>query len=249
MLARLDEVLHDDWRVAEGAEGLMDPREVHAVGALHPDRPGRDAGQRLVRERQVVRGGVRGGGGHERGIAAIESDGQLRVPGDRHHPPAVQEWHVAWPHPVDRTRRGACQEGVEIEEVDRDAEGLDGLDLATERIIRPAGVERIGRQQESRHRIIVDSSVHQQAPRTRKPRQNRGLGIAVMFDWVSRDTTCRDPQGRGWRARRDSNPRPSGPQPDALSTELRAHAVTGGEGGIRTLGAGYPTRRFSKPLH
>src|SRR5438445_7127538 len=25
-----------------------------------------------------------------------------------------------------------------------------------------------------------------------------------------------------WRARRDSNPRPSGPQPDALSTELRA---------------------------
>ena len=25
--------------------------------------------------------------------------------------------------------------------------------------------------------------------------------------------------------------------------------VTGGEGGIRTLGAGYPTRRFSKPLH
>ena len=27
----------------------------------------------------------------------------------------------------------------------------------------------------------------------------------------------------GWRARRDSNPRPSGPQPDALSTELRAH--------------------------
>ena len=27
-----------------------------------------------------------------------------------------------------------------------------------------------------------------------------------------------------WRARRDSNSRPSGPQPDALSTELRAHA-------------------------
>ena len=25
-----------------------------------------------------------------------------------------------------------------------------------------------------------------------------------------------------WRARRDSNSRPSGPQPDALSTELRA---------------------------
>ena len=28
--------------------------------------------------------------------------------------------------------------------------------------------------------------------------------------------------GESWRARRDSNPRPSGPQPDALSTELRA---------------------------
>jgi hypothetical protein len=52
---------------------------------------------------------------------------------------------------------------------------------------------------------------------------------------------------RWWRARRDSNSRPSGPQPDALSTELRAHA--GGEGGIRTLGAGYPTQRFSKPPH
>ncbi len=55
-----------------------------------------------------------------------------------------------------------------------------------------------------------------------------------------------------WRARRDSNPRPSGPQPDALSAELRAHAIgpgSGGEGGIRTLEAGYPTWRFSKPLH
>ncbi len=31
-----------------------------------------------------------------------------------------------------------------------------------------------------------------------------------------------------WRARRDSNPRPSGPQPDALSTELRAHATLRG---------------------
>ena len=28
---------------------------------------------------------------------------------------------------------------------------------------------------------------------------------------------------KGWRARRDSNPRPLGPQPNALSTELRAH--------------------------
>ena len=31
-----------------------------------------------------------------------------------------------------------------------------------------------------------------------------------------------------WRARRDSNPRPSGPQPDALSAELRAHACPAG---------------------
>jgi hypothetical protein len=75
-----------------------------------------------------------------------------------------------------------------------------------------------------------------------------------------------------WRARRDSNSRPSGPQPDALSTELRAPIGVpvsrhgdlrglsalggahepedcGGEGGIRTLDAGYPTWRFSKPLH
>jgi hypothetical protein len=53
-----------------------------------------------------------------------------------------------------------------------------------------------------------------------------------------RDTT---PVGRWWRARRDSNPRPSGPQPDALSAELRALGSAGGGGGIRTLEAGYPT--------
>src|SRR5664280_1481605 len=52
-----------------------------------------------------------------------------------------------------------------------------------------------------------------------------------------------------WCARRDSNPRPPGPQPGALSTELRARAAvpsrkTGGEGGIRHLEAGYPTWRF-----
>ncbi len=28
-----------------------------------------------------------------------------------------------------------------------------------------------------------------------------------------------------WCARRDSNPRPLGPQPNALSTELRAHVL------------------------
>ena len=61
--------------------------------------------------------------------------------------------------------------------------------------------------------------------------------------------------GESWRARRDSNPRPLGPQPNALSTELRAHAMlrmAGGEGGIRTLGAGYPTNglanRRTRPL-
>src|SRR4051794_25626956 len=75
--------------------------------------------------------------------------------------------------------------------------------------------------------------------------------------WAAADVTTR-PTSRCWRARRDSNPRPSGPQPDALSTELRAQCVPplratratlrraidariGGEGGIRTLDAGYPT--------
>ncbi len=28
-----------------------------------------------------------------------------------------------------------------------------------------------------------------------------------------------------------------------------SYGRTGGEGGIRTLGAGYPTQRFSKPSH
>jgi hypothetical protein len=75
---------------------------------------------------------------------------------------------------------------------------------------------------------------------------------------VSVTTLGRSPRGLSgrflreiWRARRDSNPRPLGPQPNALSTELRAHDAVraGGEGGIRTLDAGYPTWRFSKPLH
>ncbi len=55
-----------------------------------------------------------------------------------------------------------------------------------------------------------------------------------------------------WRARRDSNSRPPAPQAGALSTELRAPRIaeeprerSGGEGGIRTLDAGYPTWRFS----
>ena len=33
-----------------------------------------------------------------------------------------------------------------------------------------------------------------------------------------------------WRARRDSNPRPLGPQPNALSAELRAHTMPTGTG-------------------
>ena len=55
---------------------------------------------------------------------------------------------------------------------------------------------------------------------------------------------------RMWRARRDSNP---------LDLQVRnltlyplsygRAAGSGGEGGIRTLGAGYPTQRFSKPPH
>ena len=35
----------------------------------------------------------------------------------------------------------------------------------------------------------------------------------------------RCPRLWNWRARRDSNSRPLGPQPNALSTELRAHAM------------------------
>ena len=44
----------------------------------------------------------------------------------------------------------------------------------------------------------------------------------------TRCTACAGPSDphRGWRAREDSNLRPSGPQPDALSTELRARAMT-----------------------
>ena len=38
---------------------------------------------------------------------------------------------------------------------------------------------------------------------------------------------------RSWRARRDSNSRPLGPQPNALSTELRAHAVRHGSARTR----------------
>jgi hypothetical protein len=49
------------------------------------------------------------------------------------------------------------------------------------------------------------------------------------------------PVRREWRARRDSNPRPSGPQPDALSTELRAHALPG------TLGGEWRRGRDSNP--
>src|SRR5262245_13483561 len=41
-----------------------------------------------------------------------------------------------------------------------------------------------------------------------------------------RADTHKDRRGAGtWRARRDSNSRPLGPQPNALSTELRAHAT------------------------
>jgi hypothetical protein len=45
------------------------------------------------------------------------------------------------------------------------------------------------------------------------------------------------------------------PEPDARSPRRKAElreAIAprfGGEGGIRTLGAGYPTQRFSKPSH
>ncbi len=50
-------------------------------------------------------------------------------------------------------------------------------------------------------------------------------GFAVSGGSGDECTTFRErpPSGR-WRARRDSNPRPSAPEADALSTELRALA-------------------------
>ena len=68
---------------------------------------------------------------------------------------------------------------------------------------------------------------------------------------TGRRRSTRPPRRRRWRARRDSNSRPLGPQPNALSTELRAPDSAGRwrRGRDRTLEAGYPTWRFSKPLH
>ena len=61
--------------------------------------------------------------------------------------------------------------------------------------------------------------------------------------------------GENWRARRDSNSRPLGPQPNALSTELRAHAMlrmAGGEGGFEPPMQVNPTNglanRRTRPL-
>src|SRR6266576_3341140 len=57
----------------------------------------------------------------------------------------------------------------------------------------------------------------------------------------------------GWRARRDSNPRPLGPQPNALSTELRAHAVRlaereGFEPSMQVTPHGGLANRCTRPL-
>ncbi len=60
-----------------------------------------------------------------------------------------------------------------------------------------------------------------------------------------------------WCPRQDSNLRPLGPQPSALSSELRGHLLTqshfaaymwenGGEGGIRTLGRVLPRQPLSR---
>ena len=51
-----------------------------------------------------------------------------------------------------------------------------------------------------------------------------------------------------WRAREDSNLRPLGPQPNALSTELRAHTMAEREG-FEPSEEVYPLQRFSKPPH
>jgi hypothetical protein len=49
------------------------------------------------------------------------------------------------------------------------------------------------------------------------------LDIALLLTRRPRDD--RSDRSRGWRARRDSNPRPSAPEADALSAELRARAA------------------------
>jgi Glycosyltransferase family 87 len=59
----------------------------------------------------------------------------------------------------------------------------------------------------------------------------RNALLVALACWVLWDLAKGNPRdmsrqaARGWRARRDSNPRPSGPQPDALSAELRAHTM------------------------
>ena len=81
--------------------------------------------------------------------------------------------------------------------------------------------------------------------RSQRGNSERGVGLlawsicgrgVIVRRQDRRPDRARSPLGAGgaplssrplwfWRARRDSNPRPSGPQPDALSTELRAHAM------------------------
>jgi hypothetical protein len=120
------------------------------------------------------------------------------------------------------------------------------------------------------HPILYDALVRQEALPVLVLNLRNTL-LVVLAIWVVLGLRARDEPKGGWawewRARRDSNPRPSGPQPDALSAELRAHDVpaifrasrhslfedrgeapagprsedSGGEGGIRTLEAGYPT--------
>src|ERR1035437_1475854 len=50
-----------------------------------------------------------------------------------------------------------------------------------------------------------------------------------------------------WRARRDSNPRPPGPQPGALSTELRAHSTVSHENGLAEREGFEPSRQVTPP--
>ena len=75
------------------------------------------------------------------------------------------------------------------------------------------------------HRHAADGPSRSHPLRARRPAALAGLSAACS--WI-RDLAVPPERGGGpggswrWRARRDSNPRPSGPQPDALSTELRA---------------------------
>ena len=72
----------------------------------------------------------------------------------------------------------------------------------------------------------TEGTLHHRTHRRAVARAGRPPSLAGRAATVTASAAgTAGPTRRDWRARRDSNPRPSGPQPDALSTELRAHAM------------------------